>query len=96
METFTGKIVIYDVIHGWGFILRDSDGKKIYWHIKNKIRNCIPSLDLRVEFELGAPYKTGMAPQAINLRYERRTEETEKQTTENVIELLNAADGGAL
>jgi cold shock CspA family protein len=92
METFTGSIVVYDFPRGWGLILRESDGKKVYFHVKNKIRNFIPALDVRVQFEMGPAYKSGMPDQAVNLRYERKAETA--TTADKVIEFLSAADGG--
>jgi cold shock CspA family protein len=90
--TFRGTVVIFDAPRGWGMVLRDSDGKKIYFHVKNALRNCIPSLDMRLEFEMGPPYKTGMPDQAVNLRYERKVETA--TTADKVIEFLSAVDGG--
>lgn len=68
METFTGRIVLFDVPRGWGMILRDSDGKKVFFHTKNKVRNFLPALGARVQFEMGPAYKVGLPDQALHLR----------------------------
>ena len=67
METYTGSITMFDFPRGWGFITRD-DGKRVYFHVKNKTRNFLPALDVRVQFEMAPAYKSGQPDQAVNLR----------------------------
>jgi cold shock CspA family protein len=67
MTTYLGKITLYNELKGWGFITRD-DGEQFFFHVSNKVRNFLPALGARVQFELAAPITLGKKEQAVHVR----------------------------
>jgi cold shock CspA family protein len=68
MKTHQGTIVLWNPTKAWGFIRRDHDSERIFYHRDNVIPGFIPSLALRVEFEMAPPLSIGKKDQAINVR----------------------------
>ena len=66
MNKCNGIIRTYFPDRKFGFILRDDDGKDVFFHQIN-FEKGTPVLGERVEFELGDPVKLGMPKQAVNI-----------------------------
>jgi cold shock CspA family protein len=66
--TYEGQIVLYNIRKSWGFIHRDGDGERIFFHLSNVAPGFTPSLGLRVAFEMIPPLSLGYHDQAGNVR----------------------------
>ena len=61
-----GFIESYDPRKAWGYI--QSTDRRMYFHISNCVEGFQPKLGVEVEYEVGAPFRIGKGPQALNVR----------------------------